>query len=124
MNAQIMAHSAYAAASAPTRTDRGNEYDAFVKCTSALSAAQAGAGGYPAMVRALHDNRRLWTVLASDAANEENPLPASLRARIFYLAEFTVHHSRRVLAGDADAAALIEINTAVMRGLGGRQVSS
>jgi flagellar biosynthesis activator protein FlaF len=124
VNAQLMARSAYAGAAIPTRTDRGVEYDAFAKCTHALTLAQAGKGGYPAMVQALHDNRLLWTALAADVSKEENGLPVLLRARIFYLAEFTLHHSRRVLAGDSDAAALIDVNTAIMRGLRGSELTS
>ncbi len=124
MTAQSMARSAYAAAVAPTRTDRGAEYEAFARCTHALNAAQAGKGGYPALVQALHDNRLLWTALAADVSKEENGLPVPLRARIFYLAEFTLHHSRRVLAGEADASALVDVNTAVMRGLRGSEVTA
>jgi flagellar protein FlaF len=118
-----MARSAYVGAAGSTRTDRGAEYDAFVRCTRALTSARTGKGGYPALVRALHDNRCLWTALAADVSKEENALPAPLRARIFYLAEFTLHHSRRILAGEADVTALIDVNTAVMRGLRGSDVT-
>ena len=44
-------------------------------------------------------------------------LPDDLRARIFYLAEFTDQHTRKVLNGRDTAGPLIEINTAIMRGL-------
>lgn len=121
MNAHLMARSAYSGAAVPTRTERGIEYDAFAKCTHALRVAQGGFGGYPALVRALSDNRRLWNVLAADVSGAANGLPAPLRAGIFYLAEFTRHHSKRVLAGEADIAALIDVNTAVMRGLRGQE---
>lgn len=123
MNAQLMARSAYAGAGGPIRTDRGAEYDTFARCTCALTAAQTGKGGYPALVQALHDNGRLWTALAADVSKEANGLPVELRARIFYLAEFTRHHSRRILAGEADATALIDVNTAVMCGLRGGDVA-
>lgn len=121
MNAHLMARSAYSGAAAPTRTERGTEYDAFARCTYALNSAQRGFGGYPALARALNDNRRLWNVLAADVSGAANGLPAPLRAGIFYLAEFTRHHSRRVLAGEADIGALIDVNTAVMRGLRGKE---
>ena len=123
MNAQLMARSAYAGKAGPIGTDRGAEYDAFARCTRALVSVQTGKGGYPALVQALHDNRCLWTTLAADVSKEANGLPAPLRARIFYLAEFTLHHSRRILAGEADATALIDVNTAVMRGLRGSEVT-
>ncbi len=72
---------------------------------------------FSALVQALHENRELWTLLATDVADKDNKLPAQLRAQIFYLAEFTNHHTRQVLAQDATADVLVEINTAVMRGL-------
>ena len=68
-------------------------------------------------VQVSHDNRRLWTILAADVSLPENPLPAPLRARLFYLAEFTQAHSRKVLLGQARADILVDINTAIMKGL-------
>ena len=99
---------------------------AFGRWGAAVKAAEAG--GKPvtfqpprsgALARAIHDNRSLWTALAADVAIETNPLPRPLRAQIFYLSEFTAQHSRKVLAGDASVDVLIDINTAVMRGLRG-----
>ena len=46
-------------------------------------------------------------------------LPPALRAQLFYLYEFTDQHSRKVLAGNASIEVLVDINTAVMRGLRG-----
>lgn len=119
MTAQSLAQTAYAAPTAPTRTGRGLEYDLFARITHRLKSAVESDGrrARGAMIRALYDNRRLWTVLATDVADPGNQLPADLRARLFYLNEFTQTHSRKVLAGDASADVLIEINTAVMRGL-------
>lgn len=114
-----MARSAYSGAATPTRTGRGTEYEVFARVTRRLRQAQSGEGGYAALVSALHDNRSLWSTLAADVAVETNGLPKPLRARIFYLAEFTIQHSRRVLAGEAGVEVLIDINTAVMRGLRG-----
>ena len=119
MNAHLLARSAYSGAAAPTRTGRGTEYEVFARVTRRLRQAQTGDGGFADLVRAMHDNRSLWTALAADVAVETNGLPPELRARIFYLAQFTTHHSRRVLAGEASTDVLIDINTAVMRGLRG-----
>ena len=77
-------------------------------------------GGHPALAAAIHDNRRLWTLLAADVATESNPLPRELRARILYLAEFTRVHSGEVLRNGASVEPLVEVNTAVMRGLADR----
>lgn len=119
MNAHLLARSAYSGAATPTRTGRGTEYELFARVTRRLRDAQSGDGDFNALVRALHDNRSLWTVLAADVSVETNELPKPLRARIFYLSEFTTQHTRRVLAGEASVDVLIDINTAVMRGLRG-----
>lgn len=118
MNALQMAKTAYTASHTPIRTARGSEYEAFARITHQLkSAAEKGSGAYGQLVAALHDNRQLWTILATDVAETGNQLPQALRAQVFYLAEFTQQHSREVLADRADIAVLIDINTAMMRGL-------
>ena len=118
MNATDLAHQAYAGSQSPLRTGRHAEYQVLSTITARLSAAALAPDHFPAVVAALHDNRRLWTRLAADVADADNGLPQSLRAQIFYLAEFTHHHSRRVLKGEAEIQVLIDVNTAVMRGLG------
>ncbi len=113
-----MAKTAYAANKTPIRTTRGTEYDAFALITHRLRTAEArGRPGFADLAQALHANRRLWTMLAADVAEDGNALPPGLRAQIFYLAEFTTQHSRKVLRGDDTAEALVDINTAIMRGL-------
>ncbi len=118
MNALQMAKTAYATNKAPIRTPRGIEYEAFARVTHRLkSAAERGKPGFPDLAQALHLNRQLWSILAADVAEKDNGLPQELRARIFYLAEFTIDHSRKVLRGDETVEALVEVNTAIMRGL-------
>jgi len=120
VNAQLLAKTAYSGAAVPTRTGRGTEYEIFAQITRRLNAAVTRPDGeFNALVRALHDNRTLWTTLAADVAEATNGLPGALRARIYYLSEFTRHHTRRVLAGEASAEVLVDINMAVMRGLRG-----
>ena len=114
------ARAAYGAPAAPIRTPRTVEYEAFARVTARIKAAAAkGKPGFADLAFALHDNRRLWTTLAADVAEADNGLPQQLRAQLFWLSEFTDVHSRQVLAGEAEAAVLVEINTAVMRGLRG-----
>lgn len=121
MNALQKAQSAYRSHARHTSTDRDVEYDAFARVTHRLkTAADAGKDKTKDLIVALHDNRRLWSILASDVAGEDNGLPRDLRARIFYLAEFTRTYSSQVLAG-ASASPLVEINTAIMRGLRNRR---
>ena len=118
MTAAKMAEHAYGAGSAAARTPRGTEYAVFSQVTRRMkAAAESGRMGFPALAEALHENRKLWTTIALSVADEANGLPADLRARLFYLAEFTFQHSAKVLASKADVRPLLEINAAIMRGL-------
>ncbi len=121
-----LARRAYAQPGAPVRTPRATEYDLFARITRRLREAEAAARGAEvadaparfALIRALNDNRELWTTLAADVADDGNALPVELRARLFSLAEFVRRHTAQVIAGAGAAGVLIDINTAVMRGLG------
>lgn len=119
MIAISMAKTAYATSSrTPLQTDRGTEYDLFAQITHRLGQhAKKQTSSFAELAQALHDNRKLWTLLAADVAEDANGLPAELRARIFYLAEFTADYTRQVLSDHADPTVLVDINTAVMRGL-------
>lgn len=118
MNATLLAQNAYRQDAQAVRTHRGVEYDAIARITHALkTAARHGSTGFPELAAAIHDNRRLWTILATDAADAGNQFPDTLRARIMYLAEFTRLHSSKVLNEKASPAPLIEVNTAILKGL-------
>ncbi|WP_424943864.1 flagellar biosynthesis regulator FlaF [Aliiroseovarius crassostreae] len=113
-----MAKTAYAASQTPIRTPRSIEYEAFARVTHHIkSSAEKGRAGFVQLSRAVHENRRLWTLLATDVAEQGNTLPPDLRAKIFYLAEFTNLQSSKVLKDPTEAKVLVEINTAIMRGL-------
>jgi flagellar biosynthesis activator protein FlaF len=114
------ARSGYAQATTPTRTDRGLEYAVFAQATHRLSAVdEKDKTQFPALADAIAGNQRLWGVLAEDLMLETNQLPASLRGQLIGLAEFVRQHSMRVLAGRGSVAPLIDINTAIMKGLRG-----
>lgn len=124
MNATRLAQSAYRDQARSVRTDRGLEYDAFARVTQRLVvAAGQDPRDIPNLAAALHDNRRLWTILATDVADAQNPLPAPLRAQIVSLAQFCHRHSSAVLTTKASLRPLIDINTAIMRGLSDRRAS-
>lgn len=111
---------AYARREAPTRSLRSVEYELIAQVTQRLRAAWANrATDFPALVAAMADNQQLWSTLASDVAMPGNGLPAALRARLFYLYEFTTQHSRAVMENKAGIEVLTDINTAIMRGLRG-----
>ncbi|MFQ5624009.1 MAG: flagellar biosynthesis regulator FlaF [Paracoccaceae bacterium] len=120
MNLPFRAEAAYSSNKKVVTTGRGAEYQAFASATHRLSAAIEG-GSFPELAGALEQNRKLWSVLADDVLKGGNGLPEQLRAQIFNLAEFTRRHTHRVLSKTATAAPLVEINTAVMRGLRGRK---
>jgi flagellar protein FlaF len=117
MTATQSANAAYARPDMATKTPRDTEYELLRRVTNRLNATQKADANHPELVSALHENRTIWTKLATLVADPDNKLPDELRARLFYLAEFTLHQSRKVLAGDSDIKALVEVNSAVMSGL-------
>jgi len=116
VNVLQQARTAYASSAAPIRTESGTEYDAFARVTHRLKTLNPKTE-FGAFVRALHENRQLWTLLAIDVADSANQLPQALRAQIFYLAEFTAKHTSDILSNGASHDPLVDINTAIMRGL-------
>ncbi|MEP3944924.1 flagellar biosynthesis regulator FlaF [Ascidiaceihabitans sp.] len=118
MNAFSKAKNGYAQHAATTQTDRRAEYDVIVKVTHRLRAtAQKAKTDFSKYAEALHDNRRLWNTLAIDVSDADNSLPQELRARVFYLSEFTAQHTTKILREKASVMPLLEINMAVIRGL-------
>lgn len=124
MTSSFLANSAYNSVNSAVKTERGTEHAAFERVTAQLSRASGPDASMIARATALHDNRRLWTLMAANVADAKNALPQSLRAQIFYLAEFTLQHSRKALTAGAPIAPLIDINTAVMRGLRGEALAA
>lgn len=118
MNAFSSAQRGYAAHAETTQTGRRAEYALIAKLTHRLRAtAQGSKSNYTEYVQALHDNRKLWNTLAIDVADTDNELPEALRARVFYLSEFTAQHTSKILRDKASVMPLLEINMAVLRGL-------
>ncbi|WP_281981059.1 flagellar biosynthesis regulator FlaF [Thalassorhabdomicrobium marinisediminis] len=121
MNVIEQAQNAYAPKTSALRTDRATEHQLFSEVTIRLRrAADRLPAQFADFAAAVQANRAVWTHLATQVADDDNALSDDLRARIFYLAEFTTFHSRKVLRGEASIDPLIEINTAMMRGLSPR----
>ncbi len=118
MSTTMLAQTAYSA-TAPFRTSRATEYAAFQKVTARLVRAARKEAPIRERAEAVHDNRRLWTVLAADLASDLNALPDPLRAQLISLAAFSLQQSARALRDPSALPPLIEVNTAVMRGLSG-----
>ena len=118
--ASPLARAAYGQREAPVRSARAQEYDLLARCTQKMVMTWARRkDDFPQLATAITENLQLWCTLAVDVADKGNGLPAALRAQLFYLYEFTASHSRAVLANSASAEVLVDINTAVMRGLRG-----
>ena len=118
MNATSQALRGYAENAVSTRNGRRAEYEAVARITQGMrDAAVHAKTDFPAYAEALHLNQRLWAALVVDIADAQNPLPDELKARIIYLAEFTQHHTRKILREKASIMPLLEINMAVLRGL-------
>lgn len=125
MNLNSEARSGYGAAAAPIRTDRGAEYAIFAKITHRLNELdESDKSSFPRLAAAVCDNQRLWGALRTDLMHDGNALPIGLRAQLIGIAEFVRKHSLQVLAGKGSIAALIDINTAIMRGLRGKAEAS
>ncbi len=120
MNAQLFARAAYGRPETPIRSYRQIEYDLFAKITQKMTQAnQVRETDFPFFMAALHENLRLWRTIATDVSSPENGLPEQLRAKLYYLYQFTDQHSRKVAKREAAIEVLIDINTAIMRGLRG-----
>ena len=121
MNALIHPKLGYSRPDATLRPMRSIEYDALARVTQKLSSAWRNRrSDFPALVKAMSDNLALWSSLAADVASPRNALPSGLRAQLFYLYEFSEVQTRRILEDGASVDVLIDINTAIMRGLRGQ----
>lgn len=116
VNTSQLAHRAYSPASAPLKSERKVEYDVIARITSRMTSA-IKEKNFNKLIHATYENSTLWRKLGQDVAHPDNLLPDDLRARLIYLAEFTEHHTRKVIRREANAMPLIEVNTAILRGL-------
>lgn len=120
MNMINLARTAYGQPMAPSRSPRSLEYELLARSSQKLRLGwELRLQNFAPLAQAVRENNRLWATLAADVADEGNGLPAGLRAGLFYLYQFVESHSRKVLAGEAGIDVMIDINTAVMRGLRG-----
>lgn len=116
MNTITLAQRGYAPNSSPLKSARRAEYDVIARITSRLSSA-IKAKDFNKLIEAMHENRTLWRRLAQDLSHPDNLLPDELRARLIYLSEFTEQHTRKAIRREVTAIPLVEINTAILRGL-------
>jgi len=112
-----MGLNAYQQALKSTEDPRNTEYRLFAEITRDLMAAkQRGVRDAP-FIEAIDRNRRLWIVLSTDCADENNALPKETRAGIISLGIFVQKYSTQVSRGEEDITDLIDINRSIMKGL-------
>lgn len=117
-----LAGNAYKSTANATATPRGVEYQALVRLNGDLGVTEKKKKhDYPAYIGALSNNLKFWSIVAADAASDGSPLPAQLRAQLFYLYEFTQHHTLKIIRGDKTLTVdpLLEINKNIITGLRG-----
>ena len=116
-----MSLQAYQQTAARSENPRDAEYRLFGQVTRALiEASEVPPEDVKGRIHALDWNRRLWSALASDCADESNVLPAPLRAQIISLSLWVSRHTSAVIRREEDIDPLIDINRIMMQGLSGQ----
>lgn len=98
---------------------RQTEARALMEAARRLSIVKDG-GDDPSEYRAaLRLNWRLWTIIQSDIASDENALPSEIKANVMSLSIFIDKHTVGALAepDNAKLDVLIEINRNIASGL-------
>ena len=117
MAAMAQKQNGYLNATRTVGMPRDVEYQLFARVTGRLNQGMREGAEFRELVAALQENLTVWRTFALEVMDDNNALPAQLRAQIFYLYEFTRTHTQRVMRREATADALVEINTSMMRGL-------
>ena len=71
------------------------------------------------LAEAIYQNSKIWTTLAVDVFSDNNTLPESLRGQLASLALYAQKTGRVVLRKEASVDILIDLNSAIIAGLGG-----
>lgn len=99
-------------------TYRDNEYAALSQVTFMMQKTKIVKGhNIQDFLLSINNNLKLWTIFATDLARNENALPIELKSSLFYLFEFTQLETHRIIRGEGDIDALIDINKSIMKGL-------
>ena len=94
---------------------REMERRVFMRITDQLRMAEQEAGRTELFHQAVLENRRLWAAVASDISDPSNRLSKS---GLLSLAIWVERESSAVHTGNAEITGLIEVNEAVIAGLG------
>jgi flagellar protein FlaF len=117
------AANAYARTSRSALTPREAESAVLLKAAQQLIGASHGlaAGDTKRLNEALSFNQRVWTILASEATADENPLPADIKQGIGNLGVFVLRSCVDTMIGPTPEkiANLVQINNEIAAGLQG-----
>jgi flagellar protein FlaF len=113
-----MSVQAYQQAAQRAEAPRDLEYRLLGQVTRALMDANAlDPADFVGRIDALDWNRRVWSALANDCAQQGNVLPAAVRAQIISLSIWVGRHTSQVMRREATIEPLIDVNRAIMQGL-------
>lgn len=113
-----MGLNAYQTVQQRVETPRETEYRLFSCVTRAMmDVAELPKTEISKRMDALDWNRRVWTFMASDCADDGNGLPDQLRASIISLSLFVGKYTSAVMQSGEDIETLIDINRSIMQGL-------
>ncbi len=103
-------------------SDKHIEIELFSKITARLNthiepADENAPRLSPELARDLLENAKLWQILMLDVLSDANQLENTLKRSLVSLAEFTQAHTQKVFRGEGTLDVLIDINTAILKGL-------
>ena len=109
---------AYQQAAQRAEAPRDLEYRLLGQVTRALKeASELDPKDFAGRIDALDWNRRVWSALANDCAQDGNALPQAVRAHIISLSIWVGKHTSAVMRREAEIEPLIEVNRIIMQGL-------
>lgn len=112
-----MSVAAYRQSVMDTASPRQLERKVFQQVTMELETATRNNDAM-ARIRAIDRNRRLWMTLVADVAEGGNLLPDQLKAGLISLGLWVDRYSGQALSTDRPLAPLVDVNRAIMQGLG------
>ena len=116
---------AYAQTQKSSMPPREVEAMAFTKAALMLEEAKGKVDDYDSYAAALKFNQLLWTIIQADVVDNENQLPAQLKANILSLSIFVDRQTIKSLANTKaeNLDSLININKNLAEGLMTRQAN-
>lgn len=117
----IHAAAAYGQTGRTAVSQREMEANALLKAARAFESIRSAwpSEGGSGLADALLYNRKLWTIFATEAANDDNPLPVPIRNDIANISIFVLKRTVELQVAPAPEKieALIDINKSIAAGL-------